>query len=141
MTSGARFPQILELIAQRPPTGWDSGAFERPLDFVLHPPGSTDFKWPGQHFSDLQSWNKTRSVDAFIPIPVVAILTDLMAGQCVTLTTNNSAMVPPATAPVSQEVAGVRSIADGGIDMPATAMVFLFILYCGMSLHAAGRRA
>ena len=135
------YAQIIELIAQRPFTGWGGGSFEQAFQLVHRPPVNVDFTWSLGHNTYLTLWSEMGIVAGSIPILIVAFLAVMMIGRFLRASGGSNVIAHLATALGAVAVVGVHSLADFSIEIPANAVLFLAILACGTSaLQAVKQR-
>ena len=134
------YAQIMELIAQRPLTGWGGGSFEQAFQLVHRPPVNVDFTWSLGHNTYLTLWSEMGIVVGSIPMLILAFLSAMMIGRFLRANSGSNVTAPLATGLGAVTVVGVHALADFSIEIPANAVLFLAILACGTSALASPKQ-
>ncbi len=128
---GELYAQVIDLIAQRPLTGFGAGSFNTAFPLVHRPPVSPDLVWDKAHNSYLALWAENGLIFGSLPIVILALLGVGFAHRALTSRT----MLLPATIGVATiSLAAVHSLVDFSLEIHAVAMMFVAIL----GLAAAG---
>ncbi|MBE7731957.1 O-antigen ligase family protein [Devosia faecipullorum] len=124
------YEQVLQLIAQRPLTGFGGGAFAHAFPLVHELPVSGDALWDKAHNTYLSLWVELGLVAGSIPLVLIAI----MAVRLLTSLFKSRRAWRSKTVALGVIVVGaVHSIFDFSLEIQANTIVFLALIALGFA--------
>ena len=128
-TRGALYMQILDMIAQRPWTGWGADSFETVFRAFRTDPVSAAVTWERAHSTYLAHWVETGVIFGSIPMVLVALA--FYRALFLTLTRPHDFVLPAIAAGVILTCA-VHALVDFSLEMQANVWTFLTLIALGL---------
>jgi len=126
----ALYEQVIEMIADRPWTGYGAGSFELAFPLFHQLPVSPDLLWDKAHNTYLALWSELGVIFGSIPVLLILMI-GVRAWRIFRLATRrwiNAAIALGAIATTA-----VHSLADFSLEIQAVAYLFVAILAIGMA--------
>lgn len=121
----AVYLQVLDMIAQRPLTGWGADSFEVMYRAFREPPVSVEFSWARAHSTYLSHWMESGVIAGSIPMILVgwAFVACLWAAI-----RRDSDIVLPAIGAGVILTGAVHSLVDFSLEMQANTWLFIVLI-------------
>jgi O-antigen ligase len=126
---GDLYAQVLELIQQRPWTGFGGGSFNLAFPLVHRPPVSPDLVWDRAHNSYLTLWAEMGLIAGSIPIVILAIFAVQFARSAFA---SRTSLLASSIGLAAIVVAAIHSLVDFSLEIHANALLFTAILGLAM---------
>lgn len=124
------YAQVLQLIAQRPLTGFGGGSFELAFPLVHHQPVSSAFTWDKAHNTYLTLWAELGLVFGLLPILLAGFVAVRLIGS---LRSKPTTWMAQTIALGILIQVGMHSLVDFSLEIQANTFMFVAVLAAGLS--------
>ena len=131
----AVYRQVLDMISQRPLTGWGADSFEVVYRAFRAPPVSSEFSWARAHSTYLAHWSETGVLFGSIPLLLVGGAFVACLGAALR---RESDIVLPAIGAGVIATGAIHSLVDFSLEMQANVWLFLALVALALGGNRTG---